>query len=62
MDYEIDSAELVRIPMTEVKVEEETALSNFKLMEKFEDNDDVSDVFTNMKMDEQTLAIAESME
>ena len=61
MGYEIDSAELVRIPMTEVKVDEDTALSNFKLMEKFEDNDDVSDVFTNMKMDEDTLAIAENM-
>ena len=60
--YEIDSAELVRIPMTEVKVDEDTALSNFKLMDKFEDNDDVSDVFTNMKMDEETLAIAENMD
>ncbi len=60
--YEIESAELVRIPMTEVKVDEDTALSNFKLMEKFEDNDDVSDVFTNMQMDEETLAIAENME
>ena len=60
--YEIESAELVRIPMTEVKVDEDTALSNFKLMEKFEDNDDVSDVFTNMQMDEETLAVAENME
>lgn len=62
MDYEIESAELIRIPMTDVKVEEEVARSNFKLMEKFEDNDDVSDVFTNMKMDEETLAIAEEMD
>lgn len=60
--YEIDSAELVRIPMTEVKVDEDTAVSNFKLMEKFDDNDDVSNVFTNMKMDEETLAIVENME
>lgn len=60
--YEIDSAELVRIPMTEVKVDQDTALSNFKLMEKFEDSDDVSDVFTNMQMDEETLAIAENMD
>ncbi|MEX0890461.1 MAG: YebC/PmpR family DNA-binding transcriptional regulator [Balneolaceae bacterium] len=58
----IESAELVRIPMTEVKVEEDTARSNFKLMEKFEENDDVSNVFTNMKMDDDTLAIAEQME
>jgi YebC/PmpR family DNA-binding regulatory protein len=62
MDYEIESAELIRIPMTEVKVEADVAESNFKLMDKFEDNDDVSDVFTNMKMDEETLAIAEEMD
>lgn len=62
MDYEIESAELIRIPMTEVKVESDVAESNFKLIEKFEDNDDVSNVFTNMKMDEETLAIAEQMD
>lgn len=55
--YEIESAELVRIPSTEVKVEADTAESNFKLMAAFDDNDDVSNVFTNMKMDEETLAI-----
>lgn len=60
--YEIESAELIRIPQTEVKVDEDTAISNFKLIEKFEDNDDVSNVFTSMKMDEETLAIAEEME
>lgn len=62
MGYDIESAELIRIPMTEVKVEANVAESNFKLIEKFEDNDDVSNVFTNMKMDEETLAIAEQMD
>jgi YebC/PmpR family DNA-binding regulatory protein len=62
MGYDIDSAELIRIPMTEVKVEPDVAESNFKLMNKFEDSDDVSNVFTNMKMDDETLAIAEQME
>lgn len=62
MDYDIESAELIRIPMTEVKVDADVAESNFKLMEKFEDNDDVSNVFTNMKMDDETLAIAEQMD
>jgi YebC/PmpR family DNA-binding regulatory protein len=61
-DYEIDSAELVRIPSTEVKVEADTAVSNFKLMADFDDNDDVSKIFTNMKMDEQTLEIGEKIE
>jgi len=62
MGYDIESAELIRIPTTEVKVESNVAESNFKLMEKFEDNDDVSNVFTNMKMDDETLAIAEQMD
>jgi YebC/PmpR family DNA-binding regulatory protein len=61
-DYEIESAELVRIPDTEVKMEEDTAVSNFKLMSAFDDNDDVSDVFTNMMMDEETLEIGEAVE
>lgn len=59
--FNIESAELKRIPMTEVKVDEDTALSNFKLMEDLDDNDDVSNVFTNMQMDDQTLAVAENM-
>ncbi len=61
-DYEVESSELIRIPITEVKVDEKTARSNFRLMEQFEENDDVSNVFTNMKMDEETLALAESMD
>jgi YebC/PmpR family DNA-binding regulatory protein len=59
--YKIDSAELVRIPVTEVKAEEGTALTNLKMMEMFEDNDDVSNVFTNLKMDEETLALTEQL-
>ena len=59
--YDIGSAELVRIPQTEVKVDADTARSNFKLIEKLEDNDDVSEVFNNMLMDEETLAIGEQM-
>jgi YebC/PmpR family DNA-binding regulatory protein len=62
LGYEIDSAKLIRIPSTEVKVEADVAESNFKLMSKFEDNDDVSNVFTNMEMDDETLAIAEQMD
>lgn len=59
--YKIDSAELVRIPVTEVKAEEGTALTNLKMMEMFEENDDVSNVFTNLKMDEETLALTEQL-
>ena len=56
--YTIDSAELIRIPATEVKVDSETAASNLKMMEKFEENDDVSNIFTNMKMDDEVIALS----
>lgn len=59
--YEIENAELIREPMTEVKADAETATTNLKLMDALEDNDDVSKVFTNMKMDDETLAIAEEL-
>lgn len=58
--FNIESAELIREATTESKVDADTALSNFKMMEKFEENDDVSNVFTNMMMDDETLAIAEN--
>lgn len=58
-DAEIESADLIRIPATEVKADPDTARKNLKLMEKFDENDDVSNIFTNMKMDEETLALAE---
>ncbi|MFN1835798.1 YebC/PmpR family DNA-binding transcriptional regulator [Balneola sp. MJW-20] len=59
--YKIESAELIREATTETKVDEDTALSNFKMMEKFEDNDDVNNVFTNMQMDDETVAVAENL-
>jgi len=59
--YEIKNAELVRIPDTEVNTNASTAESNLKLMNAFDDNDDVSNIFTNMQMDEDTLAIAEEL-
>lgn len=59
--YRIRSADLQWIPKTEVKVDENTALTNFKLMNLLEENDDVTNVFNNMKMDDETLAVAEQM-
>jgi YebC/PmpR family DNA-binding regulatory protein len=58
---DIESAELDRVPMTEVKVDPDTAKSNFRLMEMFDDNDDVSKVYTNMQMDDETIAVAETI-
>lgn len=59
--YKIESAELIREATTETKVDADTALSNLKMMEKFEENDDVTNVFTNMLMDEETLEVAEQL-
>lgn len=56
--YDIEAAELVRIPLTEVEANVETARKNLKLMELFDENDDVSNIFVNMKMDDDILAKA----
>lgn len=53
----IESAELVRIPSTEVSADPETAKSNLKMMDKFDENDDVSNIFTNLKMDDELLSL-----
>lgn len=57
--FEIETAELVRIPMTEVSADPEIAKKNLKLMDLFDENDDVSNIFTNLKLDDDTLALAE---
>lgn len=60
--FEIESATLIREAVTETKVDEEIAIKNLKMMEKFEDNDDVNNVFTNMLMDDETVALAENID
>ena len=57
--YTVESANLHRIPITLTKVDGETALSNFKLIELLEESDDVNDVFTNMDVDEEDMAAVE---
>ncbi|MDZ7808727.1 MAG: YebC/PmpR family DNA-binding transcriptional regulator [Gracilimonas sp.] len=59
--FKIESATLIREAVTQTKVDESTAESNLKMMDKFEENDDVNNVFTNMLMDEETLTIAENL-
>ncbi|MBO6585141.1 MAG: YebC/PmpR family DNA-binding transcriptional regulator [Gracilimonas sp.] len=59
--FEIENASLIREAVTETKVDEDTAISNLKMMEKFEENDDVNNVFTNMLMDDETVALAENL-
>ncbi|MEX0771791.1 MAG: YebC/PmpR family DNA-binding transcriptional regulator [Balneolales bacterium] len=57
--YEIESANLQRIPTTLTKVDADIAISNFKLIELLEENDDVNDVFTNLEVDEEVMEIVE---
>lgn len=56
----IESAELIRIPMTEVSAEPDISIKNLKLMDLFDDNDDVSNVFTNLKLDDEIIAMIEA--
>jgi YebC/PmpR family DNA-binding regulatory protein len=53
----IESAELVRIPSTEVAADPDTARTNLRMMDKFDENDDVSNIFTNLKLNDETLAL-----
>jgi transcriptional/translational regulatory protein YebC/TACO1 len=46
--YEILSAEKVRTPLSTVEVTDEQREQIEKMVEKFEDDDDVQQVFTNM--------------
>lgn len=48
LGYEIVSAEKVRTPLSTVELTEEQAEIIEKMVEKFEDDDDVINVFTNM--------------
>lgn len=59
---DIETSELVWIPHTEVKADSETARSNLKMMDKFDENDDVANIFTNMKLDDETLSLLEDDE
>jgi len=56
---EVESASLIRIPAVEVAADPDTARTNLKMMDMFDDNDDVSEIFTNMKMDDETLELAD---
>jgi transcriptional/translational regulatory protein YebC/TACO1 len=49
--FEIKSSEFVRIPNDLKEVNEEQRIQLEKLLEKFEDDDDVQNVFHNMKED-----------
>ena len=58
--YTVDSAELAMVPKNTVKVEGADAEQLIKLLDKLEELDDVSKVFSNFDIDASTLADVEA--
>jgi len=56
LGVEVENAELQRIPKTTVKLEKEQALKVLKLIELFEDDDDVQQVFHNLELTDELMA------
>lgn len=54
--FRIERAALEMVPMTTVKVDPDTARRALRLIEALEDLDDVQAVYTNLEMDEETVA------
>lgn len=55
MKIEPENAELQRIPKNTVKVDKETARKVMKLIDHFEEDDDVTNVFHNMELTDEIL-------
>lgn len=55
MNIEPENAELQRIPKTSVKLEKEQAQKVLKLIEMFEDDDDVQNVFHNLEITDEMM-------
>jgi len=60
LKIETRSASLQRIPQTTTKLEVEAARTAMRLIDKFEDDDDVQAVYHNLELDEQLLAALEA--
>jgi transcriptional/translational regulatory protein YebC/TACO1 len=56
LGIEAESAGLQRIPNTTVKLDVDAARKVMKLIEVFEDDDDVSEVFHNLEMTDELAA------
>ncbi|MFA6950105.1 MAG: YebC/PmpR family DNA-binding transcriptional regulator [Lentimicrobiaceae bacterium] len=55
MKIETENAELQRIPRTTVKVDKEAARKVMRLLDLFEDDDDVTNVFHNMELTDEIM-------
>jgi transcriptional/translational regulatory protein YebC/TACO1 len=60
MDVEFENAELQRIPNDFKKLDLEASLKVLKIVEEFEDDDDVQNVFHNLEMTEEVMQALES--
>jgi len=56
LGIEPESAQLQRIPITTTPVENDVALKVLKVIDMFEDDDDVQNVYHNMEMTEEIMA------
>lgn len=56
MGIEPESAELQRIPHETIKLDDETARKTLKIIEMFEDDDDVQNVFHNLEITDELMA------
>ncbi len=55
LKIDVENAELQRIPKNSVKVDKETARKVMRLIDHFEDDDDVTNVFHNMELTEEIM-------
>ena len=55
LDMEVENAELQRIPKTAVKLDKEAAQGVLKLIDAFEDDDDVQNVFHNLELTDEMM-------
>lgn len=56
LKIEVENAELQRIPKNTVKVDKETARKVMRLIDHFEEDDDVTNVFHNMELTDEIMA------
>ena len=55
MNIEAENAELQRIPKTMVNLDKEQAMKVMKLIDMFEDDDDVQNVFHNLEITDEMM-------
>ncbi len=56
MNVEVENAELQRLPKTTIKLDKDSAASVLKLIETFEEDEDVQNVFHNLELTDEMIA------